>query len=70
MSKKAEKEARKQLGLPELDVLRAQMIYDQVLEDMARYAEKQKKEIPDQERKALASNRLQPSGLAGGGRRD
>jgi len=71
MSKKMEKERRIQLGLPDLEVLRAQMFYDQVLKDMARYAEIQKKkEIQDQKRKTLASNRLQSSSLACGGRRD
>ena len=71
MSKKMEKERRVQLGLPDLEILRAQMFYDQVLEDMARYAESQKKEeIQDQKREAITSDRLQPSGLAGGGRRD
>ncbi len=46
------------------------MIYTQVLKDMAKYAESQKKEISDQKRETISPERLQPSGLAGGGRRD
>ena len=51
MSKKMEKERRIQLSLPDLQVLKAQMIYDKVLNDMKRYAETQEKEeISPQER--------------------
>jgi len=46
-----EKERRIQLSLPDLQVLKAQMIYDKVLNDMKRYAETQEKEeISPQER--------------------
>ena len=51
MSKKMEKESRIQLGLPDLEVLRAQIAYDQVLRDMKKYAKGQEeKEISPQER--------------------
>jgi len=54
MSKKMEKERRIQLRLPDLpdpQVLKAQMIYDQVLRDMKKYAKGQEeKEISPQER--------------------
>jgi len=45
-----EKERRIQLGLPDLEVLRAQMIYDQVLKDMKRYAESQAGDVEKIER--------------------
>ena len=55
----------------ELDINEAQQTYEMVLRDMAKYAESQKKkEIQDQKRKTLASDRLQSSSLASGRRRD
>jgi len=59
-----EKKAMKDEALKEVRV------YVQVLKDMAKYAESQKKEISDQKRETISPERLQPSGLAGGGRRD
>ncbi len=49
----------------------AQKVYERVLRDQVKYAEIQKKkEIQDQKRETVSPDRPQPSGLAGGGRRD
>src|SRR5258708_35350539 len=71
MKERKPSKSKKVRNLKKQERREAQEAYDRVLKDQARYAESQKKkEIQDQKRETLASDRLQPSGLASGGRRD